>query len=166
MNRLCGIGLETIWTLGAILAQLLLIEPETFLESTDLKALESKYLNTEITGVELQPSKAGTINTATDEEHSVSQKVEWNFREGKFILRSTESRSIASREEETSYEAVLDYRTGKITGEKKNSGTPYKSSSNKIRHSELGDRLYQYSESAEPTPEQTSLVNTVTKDSN
>ena len=44
MNRLCGIGLETIWTLGLILAQLLLIEPETFLESTDLKALESKYL--------------------------------------------------------------------------------------------------------------------------
>ncbi|KAK2712619.1 hypothetical protein QYM36_011342, partial [Artemia franciscana] len=119
-----------------------------------------------MTGVELQPSKAGTINTATDEEHSVSQKVEWNYRQGKFILRSTESRSIASREEETSYEAVLDYRTGIITGEKTISETPYKSSSKKIRHSKLEDRLYQCSESAENTPEQTSLVNAITKDSN
>ena len=42
MTRLYGIGPVTTWTLGAILAQLLLIEPEIFWESTDLKALESK----------------------------------------------------------------------------------------------------------------------------
>ena len=85
-----------------------------------------------MTGVELQPSKAGTISTATDEEHSVSQKVEWNYRLGKFIVRSTECRSIASREEETSYEAVLDYGAGIITGKKKLVKRPIKAAVKKL----------------------------------
>ncbi|KAK2711049.1 hypothetical protein QYM36_012275 [Artemia franciscana] len=42
MTRLYEIGPVTTWTLGAILAQLLLLEPIIFWESTDLKALESK----------------------------------------------------------------------------------------------------------------------------
>jgi serine/threonine protein kinase len=42
MTRLYGIGPVTTWTLGIILAELSFIEPETFWESTHLKALESK----------------------------------------------------------------------------------------------------------------------------
>jgi len=77
-------------------------------------------------GVELQSSRIGIINAYTDEkEHSVSYKREWNYKDGKIILQSTECHISASREEEISYSGVEDYRNGKITGDDKNYGKPY-----------------------------------------
>ncbi|KAK2711050.1 hypothetical protein QYM36_012276 [Artemia franciscana] len=71
-------------------------------------------------GVELQFSRAGATNTATDEEHSLSRKLEVNIWAGKVTFESTEVRSIAAREEETKYIAILDVKNGIIAGEKTN----------------------------------------------
>ncbi|KAK2711052.1 hypothetical protein QYM36_012278 [Artemia franciscana] len=77
-------------------------------------------------GVELQSSRAGATNTATDEEHSLSRKLEVNIWSGKVIYESTKVRSIAAREEETKYIATVDLKNGIIAGEFKQTERPIK----------------------------------------